>query len=80
MNKCFQHNKNAAGNCNWCGKAICENCVAKYDGKKIYCSKCAAELSPIITRRQSEKESMQRREDNAQEKKKFFDFDSIVQR
>lgn len=31
----------------WCGKKLCEFCIAKSDGKKYYCEKCTASLSAI---------------------------------
>jgi hypothetical protein len=28
----------------WCGKKLCEHCIAKQEGKKYYCENCAVRL------------------------------------
>ncbi len=77
--KCAQHNKMAVGNCNWCGRALCQNCIAKYEGKKIYCSKCMSELSPIILKREADKRFEADREKRMAERVPL-DIDSIMER
>jgi hypothetical protein len=44
---CWEHNKEFVGNCTWCGKQLCTICIAKEDGKKIYCRKCLGSLSQV---------------------------------
>jgi len=43
--KCFRHRKDVTSKCLWCGGALCVDCIAKKDGKKSYCEKCAVALS-----------------------------------
>jgi hypothetical protein len=38
--KCDKHRKDHVGGCMWCGKRLCEFCVAKREGVKLYCDKC----------------------------------------
>jgi len=45
--RCTKHKKQIIGNCNWCGKPICPLCVAKKDGRKLYCEKCAKQLAGV---------------------------------
>lgn len=44
---CWEHSKEFVGNCTWCGKPLCVVCIAKEDGKKIYCRKCLSSLEEI---------------------------------
>lgn len=37
--KCMRHQIECTYNCGWCGKSICEECLASANGKK-YCDKC----------------------------------------
>lgn len=37
--RCLKHQIECTYNCGWCGKSICEECVAVANGKK-YCDKC----------------------------------------
>jgi hypothetical protein len=37
--RCLKHQIECTYNCGWCGKPICEECVAVANGKK-YCDKC----------------------------------------
>jgi hypothetical protein len=30
----------------WCGKKLCELCIARQEGRKFYCENCAVHLSP----------------------------------
>ncbi|MBW2968893.1 hypothetical protein KY314_02125 [Candidatus Woesearchaeota archaeon] len=45
--RCTKHKKEVIGHCTWCGKPVCPLCVAKKEGKKLYCEKCAIQLSGI---------------------------------
>lgn len=45
--RCLKHHRAIVGACQWCGKQLCQNCVAKSEGSKIYCEKCAIQLSGI---------------------------------
>ena len=47
MNKCDRHKKEHVGSCMWCGKKVCEFCVAKQEGTKKYCEKCAIQLGGV---------------------------------
>ncbi|MBI4145350.1 hypothetical protein HY493_04055 [Candidatus Woesearchaeota archaeon] len=46
MEKCHKHNKEHVGGCMWCGKRLCEFCVARKEGLKLYCEICAQQLGP----------------------------------
>jgi len=46
--RCTQHRKEFQGACNWCGSKLCELCVAKQEGKKVYCETCAVRLVPFV--------------------------------
>lgn len=48
--RCTQHKRDFQGPCNWCGKKLCEMCVAKHEGKKYYCEHCAVSLVPYSQR------------------------------
>ena len=37
--RCLKHQIECTYNCGWCGKPICEECLASANGKK-YCDKC----------------------------------------
>ncbi|MEM4263574.1 MAG: hypothetical protein QW666_01605 [Candidatus Woesearchaeota archaeon] len=45
--RCLKHHRAIVGPCQWCGKQLCQNCVAKKEGSKLYCEKCAIQLSGI---------------------------------
>lgn len=47
MMKCDRHKKDHIGGCMWCGKRLCEFCIAKRDGHKFYCDKCAGVLGGV---------------------------------
>ncbi|GEM_PF-2015498 len=47
MIKCDKHRKDHIGGCMWCGKKLCELCVAKREGVKLYCDKCVNLLGNI---------------------------------
>ena len=44
--RCTEHRREFQGPCNWCGKKLCEMCVAKQEGRKFYCEHCAVSLVP----------------------------------
>jgi len=45
--RCQTHRKEHQGPCNWCGAKLCELCIAKQEGRKYYCEKCAINLLPF---------------------------------
>ena len=45
--KCNQHRKDTIGDCMWCGRKLCELCIAKKEGIKLYCDKCIVHLSRV---------------------------------
>lgn len=45
--KCDKHKKDQIVGCMWCGRRLCEFCVAKHDGKKYYCEKCLTLLGGV---------------------------------
>lgn len=45
--KCDKHRKDHVGGCMWCGKRLCEFCVAKREGVKLYCDKCIGLLGNV---------------------------------
>ena len=45
--KCDKHRKDHVGGCMWCGRRLCEYCIAKRDGVKFYCDKCSINLGGI---------------------------------
>lgn len=46
--RCTQHRKDFQGACNWCGSKLCELCIAKQEGRKVYCETCAVRLVPFV--------------------------------
>jgi hypothetical protein len=44
--RCTEHKREFNCPCNWCGKKLCEMCIAKQEGKKYYCEHCAVSLVP----------------------------------
>jgi hypothetical protein len=46
VEKCLKHSKELVGGCMWCGKRLCEFCVARKEGLKLYCEICAQQLGP----------------------------------
>jgi ribosome-binding protein aMBF1 (putative translation factor) len=42
--RCTNHRKELIGNCTWCGKHVCPLCIAKKEGRKLYCERCAIQL------------------------------------
>ncbi|MGV8151253.1 MAG: hypothetical protein ACP5NV_06005 [Candidatus Woesearchaeota archaeon] len=53
--KCLKHQTECTYNCGWCGKPICEECVALANGKK-YCDKCwtkKQQITPVAAPEQS---------------------------
>lgn len=49
--RCTNHKREFDGACNWCGKKLCEMCVAQQQGRKIYCEHCAVALVPYKAER-----------------------------
>jgi len=47
MERCFQHRKDLVGDCIWCGKRLCQLCIARKEGRKLYCDACAERLGPM---------------------------------
>jgi hypothetical protein len=47
MIRCDKHRKEHIGGCMWCGKRLCELCIARREGSKLYCDKCAVQLGGI---------------------------------
>lgn len=45
--RCPTHRRDQLGPCNWCGAKLCELCIAKQEGRKLYCEKCAINLLPF---------------------------------
>jgi hypothetical protein len=43
--RCTKHKKEIMGNCTWCGRHVCALCIAKKEGKRLYCEKCAIQLA-----------------------------------
>ena len=48
--RCDKHRKDQIGGCMWCGKRLCDFCIAKRERTKLYCDKCCSTLRR--TRRQ----------------------------
>ena len=46
--RCDQHGKEVQGHCQWCGKMLCKQCVAKSHNGKLFCDKCGANLAPAL--------------------------------
>ena len=46
MEKCPKHSKDIVGGCMWCSKRLCEFCIARKEGLKLYCEICAQQLGP----------------------------------
>ena len=46
MEKCLKHNKELVGGCMWCGKRLCQFCIARKENTKLYCEQCATQLGP----------------------------------
>jgi hypothetical protein len=44
--RCTTHRKDFQGDCMWCGKKLCAYCIAKQEGRKLYCEHCAVMLVP----------------------------------
>lgn len=47
MKKCDKHKKDYVGGCMWCGTRLCELCIAKQEGVKLYCEKCYVKLGSV---------------------------------
>jgi hypothetical protein len=44
--RCTTHKRDFQGDCMWCGKKLCEFCIAQQEGRKFYCEHCAVHLVP----------------------------------
>jgi hypothetical protein len=44
--RCLTHRKDTVGDCIWCGRHLCENCIVRREGRKFYCERCAVQLPP----------------------------------
>ena len=54
--KCNKHGKDLLGSCQWCGRELCEMCIAKRMGRKVYCRNCATNVvEPALPRNPGEK-------------------------
>lgn len=45
--RCAKHRKDPVGSCMWCGTKVCPQCIAKREGKKVYCFKCQTKLGTV---------------------------------
>ena len=45
--KCDKHRMIHVGGCMWCGRRLCESCVARRERSKIYCDKCRSRLGVV---------------------------------
>ncbi|MBW3019254.1 hypothetical protein KY329_03655 [Candidatus Woesearchaeota archaeon] len=65
--RCNQHKKDLLYQCSWCGKKICELCIGRKEGNKVYCQHCHDKLKEIkrerIVARQPEEPVKPRFED-----------------
>ncbi len=86
MEKCHKHNKDLQGGCMWCGKRLCEICIARKEGAKIYCEVCAQQLGParrtipkveVVTKKMEA--PVERRSAPRMDKDGYFDFTSVRQ-
>jgi len=59
MVKCLEHTRESVGPCMWCGKKLCDKCIAHQEGRKLYCEKCAQQLNPISKIKISETKTQQ---------------------
>lgn len=42
--KCNYHGKELEHTCVWCGSKICELCIGKKEGNKVFCSRCVESI------------------------------------
>ncbi len=82
MDKCIKHNKELVSGCMWCGKRLCDFCIARKEGLKAYCEKCAQQLGPprrsipaVVTRQ--EVPIIERRTTPRIDKEGYFDFTMV---
>lgn len=50
--KCEKHHGLIIVACQWCGKQLCRECIAKTDGKKAYCQECSTKIGTYIQQKQ----------------------------
>ena len=67
--KCSKHQKQSVATCQWCGKLLCRECIAKTNGKKAYCVDCSANVGRYVEKIQLEQI---RKEREAEEKKNMY--------
>lgn len=67
--KCAKHNQDSIASCQWCGKLLCRQCIAKTNGKKAYCVECSGNIGRHIEAMQLEQI---RKEREMEEKKGKF--------
>lgn len=48
--RCRAHEKAFIGLCTWCGSQLCNKCVVRQDGVKLYCSACAQKIEKVPRR------------------------------
>ena len=67
----------------WCGKQLCELCVARKEGTKVYCEVCAQQLGPPrrtipkVENKPVVQEIPERRKAPRIDKDGYFDFTSV---
>lgn len=85
MERCIKHRKDHIGGCMWCGKQLCELCIARKEGQKLYCEVCAQQLGPPrrtipkVETKQMEAPVQERRKTPRLDKDGYFDFTSVRQ-
>ena len=75
--KCRRHNKDITAVCTWCGAEMCRLCISKTDGKKAYCSSCAAQIGDLLQKKQME---TIKKEEEIEKKKipnDYFNFNTL---
>ena len=82
MERCLTHRKDHIGGCMWCGKRLCELCIARKEGNKLYCEICAQQLGPpcrSIPKVETKMEAPvpERRKAPRIDKDGYFDFSSV---
>ncbi|PIN86327.1 hypothetical protein COV19_05985 [Candidatus Woesearchaeota archaeon CG10_big_fil_rev_8_21_14_0_10_44_13] len=67
--KCSKHQKQSIATCQWCGKLLCRECIAKTNGKKAYCTDCSGQVGEYVQRIQLDQI---RKDAEAEQKKNRF--------
>ncbi|MBD3361740.1 hypothetical protein GF358_03030 [Candidatus Woesearchaeota archaeon] len=83
--RCTKHKKEFISTCNWCGKRVCPLCIAKKEGKKVYCEKCATQLAgfkriklPKVDKKPPEQETTVQKQVESSKKKLVLDDDGYL--